>query len=40
MLMDYLYEQELQVELLDSALDNADTCRFAIQIPVEKEDDR
>jgi len=40
LLMDYLYDQELQVELLDSALDNADTCRFAIQLPFEKEDDR
>ncbi len=33
LLMDYLYERELEVELLDSALDEAENCRFAIQLP-------
>jgi len=33
LLMDYLYERELEVELLDSALDKADYCRFAIKLP-------
>lgn len=30
---DYLYERELEVELLDSVLSGAESCRFAILLP-------
>ncbi|HPM04983.1 MAG TPA: DUF6144 family protein [Candidatus Cloacimonas sp.] len=33
LLMDYLFGQELGVELLESALDGSDVCRFAIILP-------
>lgn len=32
---DYLFDADLEVELLESVLDGADICRFAIQLPRE-----
>ncbi len=34
LLMDYLFGQELEVELLESALDGSEVCRFAIMLPL------